>query len=195
LVFNKRELAIGVIALGALLLFALDYYALTPFLAYRAGVKERFEAVSKQLDDADQLKERAGKAQLVWKGLLAKGLKTTASDAESQTLNAVRDWAQDSAMGLTSVKPEHVTQDDKDELRQIGFHAMGVGPMASVARMLWRLEAAPIPLRVNSVQIMARKEATDDLAVQLSIATVCYNPEAGKAKSAPAPSRTQGETP
>jgi hypothetical protein len=193
-VFNKRELAIAAIALGAVVLFALDYFAVSPFLDYRADVRARLELVTQQHKQAQQLFADARAAEKLWQGFLARGLKTTASEAESQTLNAVRDWAQESGMGLSSVKPEHLAQDDKDQLQQIGFHAMGAGPMAALARMLWRLESAPIPLRVNSVQVASRKDATDDLAVQLSIATACYNPEAGKPRK-PVPTRKAEATP
>jgi hypothetical protein len=173
----------------------LYYYGIGPFFDYRAGVRARLDDARKKQEKYEQLFHRRDKLQQVWKDLLASGLKTAAPDAESQALHALGDWAQESGLGLSSLKPEHAAQEDKDQLRQLGFHATGTGSWASIIRVLWRLETAPIPLHLNSVQITARKESSDDLAVQLSIATICYDPEAGKPKAAPVARPPSEDTP
>jgi hypothetical protein len=192
---SKRELIIAIIALAAVLVCAGYYYAVSPFLDYRADVVRK-------LNDAKGREKKylaliAQKDQLAktWKVLLASGLKTASPDAESQALHAIGDWAQDSGINLSSLKPEHSTSDDKNQLHQIGFRASGTASWASIIRMLWHLESAPIPVHLTSLQITARKEASDDLAVQMGIVTVCYDPAAGKSKSMAAPAPQSEETP
>ena len=186
MVVTKRErtylIAIGVI-LGLLLL---QYMAISPFMSYRAQIETDLAAATKTLDASQILFHRQDNHQKEWKALLGSSLKATPSEAESQVLHSVRDWAQESRLGLESLKPEHLAQDKSSAFQEIAFRASGSGPMASIARMLWHLETAPIPLHVNSVQITPRKEATDDLTVQLSISTICLNPMPEKPQPRPA---------
>ena len=57
-------------------------------------------------------------------------------------------------------------------MREITFQAAGTGPMSAVARFLWRMETAPFPLRVEELQVGARREGTDDLSLQLRVSTL-----------------------
>ena len=178
MVVTKRE-RFYLIAAGVLLgLFLLQYLAITPFLNYRSQIQADLVLANRNSDAAQVLFTRQRNHEKQWQALLASSLKVTASEAESQVLHSVRDWAQDSGLGLESLKPEHLAREKDAAVQEIAFRASGSGPMSAIARMLWRLETASVPLRVNSIQITPRKEGTDDLAVQLSISTICLNPDA-----------------
>ena len=84
-------------------------------------------------------------------------------------------------MTLSSLKPER-TEKEKDFFK-ITFRATGGGSMAQVGRFLWRIETAQVPVRVTDVTITSRKPGTDDLAVQLGIATSYLAPEPGADRS------------
>ena len=62
---------------------------------------------TKRLSDADKtIKARKNRATQ-WTEMQNKGLRRRdASDAESQMLNSIRDWAQESGMSLVSANPE-----------------------------------------------------------------------------------------
>ena len=47
--------------------------------------------------------------------------------------------------------------------------------MDQVSRFLFAVDAARIPVRTADVQISTRKDGTDDLAVQITLATI-YEP-------------------
>ncbi len=52
--------------------------------------------------------------------------------------------------------------------------------------MLWSLETAKIPLRLNEVRIKPRKDDTDDLSVSVNVSALCKPPEADKTQNAAA---------
>src|SRR3712207_7371087 len=52
------------------------------------------------------------------------------------------------------------------------FRATANGRMDSISEFLWRIETAEIPLRINDMQINARKEGSDDLQLQLGVSTL-----------------------
>ena len=49
--------------------------------------------------------------------------------------------------------------------------------MQAVARFLYAMEMAEIPLRVVDVTVTSRREGTDDLNVQVGLATIYLPPE------------------
>ncbi len=185
MVVTKRERTYLLATAVLVGVFLLNYAVVQPFLNYRAQLKTDLASARKDVDDAQVLFNRQSGHEKDWKAMTGSSFKSSPSEAESQVLHSVRDWAQESGLGLESLKPEHSVQDKESTFQDMGFRASGTGSMAALARMLWRLETAQVPLHVNSVQITPRKEATDDLTVQLSISTVCLNPEPPKAPSTP----------
>ena len=114
------------------------------------------------------------------------GLKNDASEAKSQMIQSLQKWAQASDVTLTSLESKELSQGpidlkaDKPESKfeKIGVHATGFGTMAAMTKLLWKVESAPKLLKVTEIHISPRKEATDDLQIQLTVATVSLNPDA-----------------
>jgi len=193
MVFTKRERLALLAALLVLALFAGDYFVFTPFMNYRDHVKTDLATVDLKLKDAQRLLNTQRRLDKEWKSMLLAGVNATPSEAESRVLHSVRDWAQESGLLLVSLKPEHTLAAKESRLQEIAFRASGTGTMAAVARMVWCLESATTPIHVNSLNITPRKEATDDLSIQLSISTICLNPEPEKLKPAPLPKQEEPE--
>lgn len=180
---RERYIAIGVGA--ALGLLALDRFVLNPYKERRDQLEVDQTVAVQKIDDANRLFQKQRRMQRVWAKMNADGgLKTDPTDAASQVLNAMQDWAQESAINLVSRKEERTTPEGR--FLQIGFHFTGTGSMASISKLLWRLETAPIPVRITDVQVTPRKEGTDDLQMQLSVSTLCLLKESDKDKDKPA---------
>lgn len=172
---SKRERMIG-IALGAVLaLFAIDRYALSPFLEQRDQLAMQNQTVTKKLQDAVRLLGNRKRVDKAWHELTGGGLKNSAAEAESQTLHALRDWAQAARIDLDSLKPDRVVQ--SGDFQQIRFEVTGNGPVAGMARMLWSIETSDLPLQLGELHLAARKEGTDDLAMQLSVTALVFAPQ------------------
>lgn len=171
MVLSKREKYVAAIAIAALAALLLDAYALTPFLERRARVHDEKQRLELELARAGALIARRGLLEAKWNEMLASGMKAQRADAESQVLHALRDWSEDCGLSLSSLKPERAQQNGR--LQQIPFQAAGTGPMRAVARFLWQLESAPLPIKVSQLQLGARREGADDLSLQLRITALC----------------------
>jgi hypothetical protein len=174
-VISKRERYIAIGAVAAAVLLGLDSYVLTPYFDQRSAIASEREQTIRRLSEADSLFGRQRRLQGIWTDIQRGGLKGNPSQAESQALQAVLDWAKASGVELAALKPERTTQEGKFQV--ISFSVTGTGSMAAVSRLLWSLESATIPVRVNDMQITPRKEATDDLSVRLSVSTLCMPPD------------------
>ena len=114
-----------------------------------------------------------------WSEISGHALRADASQAESQLLNSVRDWAQEAGMSLSSVNPLRSNEKEKDFYKTT-FRATGGGSMAQVGRFLWRIQTSTIPVRITELTINSRKDGADDLNVSISIATIYLPPESEK---------------
>ena len=166
---NKRERYAGIAAAAVVGLLVLDQVLVTPLLARWTEAGERIELATIERNGAEDLVFAAERANRQWSGMIGKQLHRDAPEAESQVLNSVREWAQESGMTLTSLKPER-TEKEKD-FYKITFRATGGGGMAQIGRFLYRIETADVAVRVTDVTITSRKSGTDELGIQLGIAT------------------------
>jgi hypothetical protein len=173
-ILNKREKMIAYVTGAAIGLFALDYVAIGPLMAHRASLVTGIDAATREQNIADQVIDRGRVMDRRWNEMVQAGLKTDLSATEAQALHALRDWAQESGLGLTSLKPERTER--VKQLNQITIRATAQGNLRSVGRFLYHIQTADIPIRVTDMQIAARKEGTDDLTLQLGVSTVAQAP-------------------
>jgi Tfp pilus assembly protein PilO len=188
MILSKRERLIILVTAIVLALLALDRYAITPLLDYRAAIETQKQRAATEMQRATALMAHKRRIDPKWRETMAAGLKRDPAEAESQILHAVRDWSAETGLKLASLKPERLP--GKKSLQEISFQAVGTGSMDAVARFLWRIETAEVPIRVKELQLGARKEGTDDLTLQLRLSTL-YLPARRPASTeaqAPAPS-------
>jgi Tfp pilus assembly protein PilO len=177
---RERYIFIGVvIALAALVL---DRLVLSPFLIGLSAMETQRASLSSQLSRDNALVESRGKLQSQWSEMVKAGMKSDPAGAEIQVLQSIRDWARESGISLSLLKPDRLA--GKSRLPEISFQASGTGNMNAVSQLLWRVQTAKIPIKLTELQIGARKEGVDDLSFQMRVSTV-YAPPRPSPASAP----------
>ena len=179
---SPRERTIALVVGAAAGLFLLDAVAITPYWTTREALAKSIRDADTKLNDAHVLGKRRKELGDVWRKMNAGGLKSDVVEAESQLFHALREWTQESGLNFSSSKPERATSEGK--FTQINTQVSGSGPQASVAKLLWRLETATIPIRVTEMNVNARREGNDELQVQLGVSTLCDKPESDKPDAA-----------
>ena len=176
---SKRERTIAAATAVAAVLLLGDRYFLTPALERREVVIAETKECLGKLERANRLfaKERLLKKK--WSDASTGSMKADASAAESQLLHALRDWAQDAGLILSTMKPEQ-TETDK-QFQKLAFRATGSGGMRAVSGFLWRIHTCSMPARILDVQVSSRKDGNDDLSIELRISTLCPVQEAAAA--------------
>jgi len=170
---REKYIAIGTASvLGAVLIYEA---VVSPIMAQFDAIDARRADLQKKIDDASDVFSRQRNLEKIWKELQAGGLNADASQAESQTLNAIIAWAEKAGVQLSALKPERTAEQQKFQV--ISFNVTGSGQMPDVARLLWAMETAPIPLRVNDLDIHPLKEGTDDLTARVSVSALCLPPQ------------------
>ena len=184
---SKREKYIFFGSLAAVGLLALDLLVFSPLWDMHEEAANRRAKVEAALA-AD--KEKLAERNLVtpkWQEMVRGGMKADADPSVSQLIHAIGDWADEAGVSQLSLKIDRPT--DKSRLPQVVVQATGVGSMNAVARMLYRIQTATIPVKVTELQISSRKEGIDDLSVQMKISTV-YAPGKALVSSMPAEAKS-----
>jgi hypothetical protein len=171
MILSQREKLIALAAVVTVAVLFLDWYVLTPVLDRRAALVAERQALAAELAEAQALFRRQRLLSRTWRQMLDSGMTTGLASAESQVLHALRDWSQDSRLTLSSVKPGKVVE--RGDLLEMSFQAAGTGSMRGVARFLWHVETASLPIRIQQLQLGARTEGADDLSLQLSLSALC----------------------
>jgi hypothetical protein len=174
MILSKREQRIAVISGVGLVLLAIYYMVLSPYLDERDDNASRLTSLNQKFSDASTLFGRELHLRRVWNEM-QQGLNVDASTAESQAQQAVIDFADASGMTLTGLRPGK-TSPGEDNFQIISFTVTGTGAMPDIARMLWALESSSVPVRVSDLQLKPRKEGTDDLLAQFTLSALCLPP-------------------
>ena len=112
---------------------------------------------------------------------IAGGLEQRLATAKSQLGNQSGGWAKQSrrqrhpGRNLANTVSQAAKNSPEAKFHVIGFHLTGTGPLSTLAKLLWRIETATMPIRVGEVQISPRngKEGLDDLQFTLTVSTLC----------------------
>jgi len=188
---SKRETLIAVVAVLAVALLVADRYVINPLMASSAALGSERQRLMGELENGRRLFERRRLMAHRWQEMTAGGLAADPSHAEGLVLQAVRDWAQEAGLALSSLKPERGEREAG--VGEITVLAAGTGGMRAVSRFLWHTETTTLPLRIRELQLGARTEGQDDLSLQLKLSTLYAARRPAKANGGPAQPADEGD--
>jgi type II secretory pathway component PulM len=167
---TKREKTIGLFVGVVAGLFALDQILFTPLLSRLDAADKLVEAKRSEIAENKKVGEQSVQLRRRWKSLGGDSLTTDSAAAENQVFGELRDSASAAGVSLTNVKPER--SERKQDFQLVTVRATATGSMNQIARMLYLIDKADIPLRVSEIRLTSRKENTDDLTLDLGVATI-----------------------
>ena len=177
---RERYIVIGTVAVVGLL--ALDRLFLTPLIERRQLLDAQMRQASEEMTRANGLFTNRTRVNRKWNEMSATSLKADGSNAESQIIRSVGDWALEAGLNLSSVKPERAEKEK--QFMKITFRANATGNMAAISRFMWRLQTSKVPIRVTDLSITTRRDGFDDLSLDLGVSTLYLPPEPTKADTA-----------
>ena len=164
---SKREQVVFTLTMVVLGLLIGDRLVLTPILETWDDLEARRSLLAGKLRQAEKVFSKSQLLRETWQSMLERGLHTTASEAESEALRAIREWSQESGLSLVSLKPE--VTDVGSRLGAVEIQATGNGPMRAAARFVYMAETSELPLRVTDMQLGALEQAADNLTLTLRL--------------------------
>ena len=184
---SKRERVIVLLAVLVVGALAADWVVFTPALRKFRATQDQRQTLLAQVNEAQDLFERRRLNERKWKTMVADGLQNDA-EAESRVMRALGQWSQEARLTLTSLKPERLP--GAKGLKEMTFVVAGRGRLDAVARFLWQVETAQLPVKVKEMTLGA-SEADESISLELSLSALYFGPEekSDAQKAAPAPSQ------
>jgi hypothetical protein len=162
---ENRQQILAVAAIALVSLFLLDRLIVRPLTASWKARSERIAKLEKQINEGGAALKRADTIRNRWSEMQTNTL--SADNAERRLLEAFNRWSRASNISISSIQPQWKRGDD--EYMTLECHANASGPVNAMARFLYEIEKDPLALRIEAVEVQARDEAGQNLAVNLQV--------------------------
>ena len=169
MVLSKRERIILIAAIACVGLLVVNKFVVEPVQAKLDGLEAQRQHLLGDLNEAELLIGNHRRMQAKWKAMLSHGLRSD-TEAESRVLSALREWSGVAGLALSSIKPERVSSDGR--LQEMIFTVAGKGTLDSVARFLWQIETAALPVKIKDMQLGSSSELGDSMSLQLHLSAL-----------------------
>jgi hypothetical protein len=166
---SSRERYISIAVLVAASAFAIDRLFLSPYLERRKALAEEMTNRDRTLGDAQQMLQRERQLRQIMRGM-GGSLRADASAVEGQLLHLLHEWQQQAGVGGASFQRVHALE--AHGFTHLKYNISAAGSMPAIAMLVYRVETAPIPLRVDDIHVTPKRETGDELQVQLVISTL-----------------------
>jgi hypothetical protein len=166
---SSRERYITVAALAVGSIFALDRLGLSPYLEKRKSLADQIEARRHDLEGAKQLLLREQRLRQILAGM-GQTLRSDASSVEGALLHLLHQWQVES--GVREASFQRVYTVEEHGFTHLRFQVSATGTMGAVAMLVYRVETASIPLRVDDVHLLPKSGNGDELQIQLSVSAL-----------------------
>jgi len=170
-----RQKRLALAAIGVIALLTLDQLALKPLTRIWKERSSRIQELSERLNQGALLLDRAPDMQARWEAMRRASLPADISTAEHAVLSAVDQWARDSRISFTSLKPQWRQPDTDHQIFEC--RAEAYGDLASVVRFLRALSQDPLAIKLDEVQIASRDTTGQQLTLSLRFTGLLLNEE------------------
>jgi len=167
---SKRERIIAIIAVAAVGFLVLNKFLIGPVTDKLQQLETQKNQLRVELDEAQNLFRKRRVLEKEWKAAMSEGLRNEV-EAESKVGRALNMWSDQTRLSLSSVKPDRVASDKG--LTEMTFVVVGTGTLDAVTQFLWKIETAPLPIKVKDMQLGSSNESGQSMSVQLRLSALC----------------------
>lgn len=128
-----------------------------------------------KVDDNKELFQKQKELTKLWNVMQTQGLRSDTSVADTQLYEALESWA--AGAGLDTAPDLRRDPDrkagEKSDFIVISYRVTADGTLRAISKLIWALETATIPVRVDNVTFSPQPEGTDHLQAHLEVSTLC----------------------
>jgi Tfp pilus assembly protein PilO len=169
---RQRSLIIATIVLLAA--FAADKLAFGPLARAWKARADRIADLRREVADGSLLLQRESNLQARWDQMRTNTLPNNTSLAEQQLLKAVDAWSRDSRVSVTGITPQW--KQEADDYMTLECRVDASGDLSALSRFLYDIEKSPMALQLQLVELTARDDTGQELAMGLQISGLVLTP-------------------
>ena len=171
---NRQRLLIF-LAAAAILLLILDSIVIEPLIKLWQTHALEITALQKNVTDGRYLLARGDQLNRTWTDMQSNALPAEPAQAEQQVISAFDSWGRANSIELGSIRPQWKRgTNDRSSLLECRVDA--TGSLAALTRFLYEVEHSPLALRIDSVELNARDDSGQKLALALVVSGLRLSP-------------------
>lgn len=171
---SHRQKLLTIAAIVVIAIWAGDRLVISPLTKTWKDRSVRIADFRKQVSQGSLVLEREKSIRSRWAGMQTNTLAVGTSVAENQLLKAFERWSQESRLSITSIKPQWKHNEDDHSTLECRVDAFG--SVQSLTRFLFEVEKDPLALKVEAVEVTARDNEGQQLALALQVSGLLLNP-------------------
>lgn len=172
---KNRQQLLAILAITAVVLLLGDRLVVTPLTKTWKERSQRIDQLTKSIAKGDVLLGRDRTIREQWDNMRTNTLPVNLSAAENEVLKAFDRWSQESRISISSIKPQW--KRNADDFMVLDCRADAFGTIEAVTRFMYELERDPLALKVEAVEITARDNNGQQLALALEVSGLLLSPE------------------
>ncbi len=171
---DNRQQLLGIVAIAAVVLLAGDRLVLTPMIKLWKERSTQIAQLRKSVEQGTHLLERDKVIRERWETMRTNALSGEVSVAENQMLRAFDRWSQDSRIGINGIKPQW--KRSSDDYATLECRVDASGGLPEITRFLYEIERDTLGLKLEIVEVTARDDRGQQLALALQVSGLQLNP-------------------
>ena len=171
---KNRQQLLAILAGIAIALFFSDRFIITPLIGTWKAHSDKITELRKSLAQGELLVDRAPRIRESWDNIRTNTLPINLSAAENNVLKAFDRWKENSRITISSIKPQW--KQNAEDYMVLECRADASGSIDAISRFLYEIEKDPLPMHVDSVEISARDNNGQQLALGLQLSGLQLTP-------------------
>jgi hypothetical protein len=175
----KRQRLLLILAGAVVALFALDSVVIEPLIKSWQERSAAMAKLEKNLAAGRSLIARADRTGKLWADMKAGAFPADASQAEQELLSAFDGWGRFCGIEVGSIRPQW-KRGANDRYSLLECRVDATGSLSNLSRFLYEVERSPLAIRVDTVELVARDDGGQRLALGLLVTGLRLSPLEGK---------------
>jgi hypothetical protein len=168
---DKRQRALAIVAIAIVALFALDKMVFSPLAEGWKTRSSDLAKLRKSIEQGNMLIQRETHTRQRWNEIRKSTLPVNASEAEKELLSAFEKWSTESRVSISSIRPQW-KRGTSDDYSVLECRVDAAGSLPVLAKFLYSIESSPMAVKMESVELTARDNNGEQIALGLLISAV-----------------------
>jgi hypothetical protein len=164
---SNRQQLIAILAIAGVVLLAGDKILFKRLTHYWSGRADQITDLGKKISQGKLLLQREQGIRRRWTEMKGNTLPNDTSVAEQRLLRAFDQWAQESRISVTAITPQW--KRDSEDYMLLECRVDALGNLGTITRFLYNIERDPMGLKLEAVQVSARDNEGQQIALGLQI--------------------------
>ena len=166
-----RQRLLAIIAIAIVALFALDRLVFSPLVDSWKSRSAELAKLRKSIEQGSMLIQRESQTRNMWNDIRKSTLPVNASQAEKELLAAFEKWSAESRVSISSIRPQW-KRGAADDYSVLECRVDAAGTLPVLAKFLHSIESSPMAVKMESVELTARDNNGEQIALGLLISAV-----------------------